>query len=481
MNKEKITQILNEIDPAYIQEAAKLSLEQETSSNLRKPRRLRPALAAACLLLAAVLGSGAFALVSEAREYREAVAFFEENGLSAEGLSRSDVKAVYRDITTHSFTNGKTAEVLQKAVPGWEISQQEPTPEEISSLWDRNVCQNTLSRGDYRYHIDTVEDPDRTTLEKCLLQCFRNSTLAWSAEFTEFYTEGCARIGEETAVWGIALPENSSETHAWLACVDAKGQIRWQKRLEHSFGNESIGAVLDNGDGTWAVLSRGDLTHLCLSCYDAQGKELSFHKTEVGNLGIWGAARLGDGYLIQLGNQMTRDTALLYRMDREGNLTGTDSYEGEDCDYTITDLVEYAGQVYLSAYAVPKQTDGGGRHEIAQILDYIFAKEESAAEITSEELTPVVRDNYTAVLLLCRPEGGAPLTFYSVPGSLGGALAVGDGHLTWDVQSITSTFFSPATSSFTIGGTCSVFRYTFDENGALTGQEDTGETVPYRR
>ena len=24
-------------------------------------------------------------------------------------------------------------------------------------------------------------------------------------------------------------------------------------------------------------------------------------------------------------------------------------------------------------------------------------------------------------------------------------------------------------------------RYTFDETGALTGQEDTGETVPYRR
>jgi UDP-N-acetylmuramate dehydrogenase len=86
------------------------------------------------------------------------------------------------------------------------------------------------------------------------------------------------------------------------------------------------------------------------------------------------------------------------------------------------------------------------------------------------------------IAMAARDAGLAGFEFAAgIPGSLGGALAVGDGHLTWDVQSITSTFFSPATSSFTIGGTCSVFRYTFDENGALTGQEDTGETVPYRR
>ena len=94
----------------------------------------------------------------------------------------------------------------------------------------------------------------------------------------------------------------------------------------------------------------------------------------------------------------------------------------------------------------------------------------------------MVRDNYTAVLLLCDPEGGAPETFYSVQGSLGGKLAVNDaGNLAWDVESIVNTFFSPATSSFSIGGACQVFRYTFDNAGALLSQEDTGETVPYHR
>ena len=94
----------------------------------------------------------------------------------------------------------------------------------------------------------------------------------------------------------------------------------------------------------------------------------------------------------------------------------------------------------------------------------------------------MIRDNYTAVLLLCDPQGGAPETFYSVKGSLGAGLTVNDaGELVWEVESVANTFFSPATNSFTIGGTSQVFRYTFDAAGTLLSQEDTGETVPYRR
>jgi hypothetical protein len=145
-------------------------------------------------------------------------------------------------------------------------------------------------------------------------------------------------------------------------------------------------------------------------------------------------------------------------------------------------MAEYEGRIYLSAYAVPKMQDEGLRHEIAAILDYVFSKEEVRWDISSEELTPIVRENYTAMLLICDPEGGAPKTFYSVKGSLGGDLSVNtSGQLEWNVESITTTFFSPVTSYFTIGGNCAVFCYTFDAEGNLMGQTDTGNTVPYRR
>ncbi len=473
MKKEKISAILNDIDARYIAEAA-----DPKSAPKRSVVRLRWSIAAACLLLAAGLTGAAFAV--EAGQYQSAVAFFEENGLSTEGLSRAEVKAVYRDITLEHFNLEKTADVIRQTVPGMQIEQESPSPAELAALWDHNLSARSLPKNRVSYRVDT-QYGKKERFEKSILTCYQGETALWTAEFTDFYIEESVYLDGLTAVWGRNEVYSSEETsYAWLACVDDAGQILWQRCLLHGFGQEYIAAVLDDGDGTWAVISRGDLEYLCLSRYDRDGNEQHFRKTSIGNLGIRNAARLGDGYIVQVGGWQMEDTAVLYRLDREGDLLDSITYQGENCDYYITDMVEFGGQIYLSAYAVPEQTDAGGRHEIANILAYIF--EQEAWEIPEAELTEIVRKNYTAVLLLCDPEGGAPKTFYSVQGSLGGALSVhAEEQLEWDVESITSTFFSPATSAFSIGGSCRVFRYTFDADGRLLDQTDTGETVPYHR
>lgn len=479
MRKEDFFEVLGELEDDIVKDA-KITVKKD---NGKKPVWVKWGVLAACLTLMVSLAGAAFA--AEAREYSAAVVFFDENGLSTEGLSRSDVKAVYRDITTQRFAYDKTAEVIERAVTGLEIDQRQPTPEELSALWDRNVWRNSQPEAGISYSRDIQEKPDEAlgfyVLDKSILKCYRDSELLWTAEFPDFILEDSALTADGTAVWGRNDTWSSEQTtYPWLARVDGDGNILWQYRLDHGFKYEYVSHVLDNGDGTWAVVSRGDLEYLCLSRYDIDGNELSFHKTKVGNLGIWNVVRLGDGYLVQTGNSTTGDTARLVKMDREGNLLDSFTYEGVDCDYFITNMIEFGGRVYLSAYAVPKQTDEGGRYEIADILVYLFNMENW--EISGEELTTMVRDNYTAVLLLCDPEGGAPETFYSVKGSMGGKLTVNDaGELSWDVESIVNTFFSPATSSFTIGGTCQVFCYTFDDDGTLLSQEDTGETVPYRR
>lgn len=473
MNQADLFRAFGDVDDAVLERS------EASARRRRTPALRRWGVLAACAALA--VGLAAFA--AETMEYRAAAAFFQENGLSTEGLSRWDVKAVYRDITAQRFTYGKTAEVLERAVPGLEITQRGPTPEELAALWSRNVWMNAQSGAGISYRSEYKERPDEAlgfdVFDRSVLECRRDGELLWTASFTDFYAEDAVITSAGTAAWGYTPAWSSQQpVHAWAARVDETGNILWQRRLEHGFQRESVARVLDNGDGTWAVISRGDLRFLCLSQYDTDGNELSFRKTEVGNYGIWNAVRLGDGYLVQLGNRTEGENARLARLDREGRLTESFTYAGEDCDYYLTDMAEFGGQVYLSAYAVPRQTGGGGRYEIADILEYVFDMENR--EISSEELTPLVRDNYTAVLLLCDPEGGAPETFYSVRGSLGGKLRA-DGALVWDVESVVNTFFSPATSSFSIGGTCRVFRYTFDGAGTLLRQEDTGETVPYRR
>ena len=452
--------------------------------------RQRLGLAAACLALAVALAGAAYA--AEAREYGAAVRFFDENGLSTEGLSREDVKAVYRDIITQRFSYDKTAQVIERSVPGVEIDQRQPDPEELAQLWNskdpgKNPAASPFAELDYRFeYVERMdEELGFKVFDKCYLDHYEDGVRVWRAEFDQFCVTDWTPVSGGTAVWGETYTWSSEQpAYPWVARVDEAGDILWQRRLDHGFRREYVAQVVDNGDGTWAVISRGDFEYLCLSRFDADGNELSSHQTQVGNYGIWNAVRLGEGYLVQLGSYTEGEYARLVKLDREGNISDSFTYEGKDCCYFIKDMAEFNGRVYLSAYATPKLADGegdaGGRYEIADILNYLFDNE--LLGISSEELTPMVRDNYTAVLLLCGPEGGQPETFYSVKGSLGGNLAVnGAGELVWDVESVADTFFSPATSSFTIGGTSQVFRYAFDGTGALVRQEDTGETVPYRR
>ncbi len=292
------------------------------------------------------------------------------------------------------------------------------------------------------------------------------------------------RSGYSIVSDGIIIYGNNDYNYAWMEKIDANGKLLWTHMLNNGFESEDIAEILENTDGSYAVISRGDLQYFCLSQYSADGKETYFKKTEIGNYGIWNAARFGDGYIVQLGSPETNEYARIVKVDREGNITESFSYGGEDAYYYITDMIEYNGNIYLSAYSVPKLADedqsAGGRYEIAAVLNYLF--DNGIWEISSEELTPMVRDNYTAMLLVCDPTAGTPQEFYSVKGSLGGKLSLSDsGMLLWDVESITTTFFSTGTSSFTIGGTSYVYRYTFDDSGMLVSQDKTGEITNYRR
>ncbi len=478
MNGYDLLTALGGVNEAYI----------NTANKEKKPaHKPRWGALAACLAVLFLAGS-VFAAAAEAKEYRAAVDFFEKNSLSAEGLTRSEIKKVYRDIAAGRFTYGKTAEVITNSVPGYELPAPEVlSPETLEALLEtiRNVWAQKLPGTGYGYKTDCVykEDPALgfETLEKSTVECYKDGVLLWTADFDAFSVEGCAHTAQGTAVWGRGYAGGDLiMNYGLLANVDEAGNVRWVKQVRNGFTNEYVCAVLDGGSGTFAVISRGNLNTLCFGSYDKNGNPLSVTKTEIGNVGILRAARLGDGYLVQLRNSFDLEKNRIVKLDAAGNLTDSFTYTADDCDYYITDMTEFGGRVYLSAYAVPKQTDEGGRHEIADILDHIFQSENW--EISPEELTPLVRDNYTAVLLLCDPAGGEPRTFYEVKGALGGKMRITDaGNLEWDAEAIESTFFSPATSSFTIGGTCRVVRYTFAESGSLVKQENTDETVGYRR
>lgn len=464
----------------------------------RLPFRLKP-LAAACLALVLLLSTGSYAVAAEAREYNEAARFFAQNALPAEGLTRREIKAVYRDIVTESFTYDKTATVIGEslqstAVSGILLTMEDPTAEEVRWFWDykngavssehlSDEGENANGRGiSYRYSTECeLIDGGRygsIELYEVTVEQYRGEDPIWQVTLNQFYADHCLPLtdGVLTVGW--------DENRTWVAKIDTEGEILWCRALGNGFRDEYITAdALDNGDGTYTLFTRGDYTYNCITRIDGDGKTVRSHKIAMEEA-LTLAVPFEEGYLVRLSHHTNADSARLVRMDGEGNITDTFHYGDSNSYYYITDMIEYGGKVYLSGYATPRLSDendsSGGRHEIAPILNYIF--DSGKHRITEEELTPIVQDNYTALLLVCDPDTGIPQSFYEAKGALGGELRLdAKGNLIWCAERIASVRFSIATSAFSLIGPTEIHRYTFDTSGTLLSEIATGENGAYMR
>lgn len=450
------------------------------------PVRRRPvASLAACAILLICVCFGLYAC-AEIEEYNDAVEFFDEHDLSTEGLSRGEIKAVYRDIITESFTYEKTAAVIEKSqsrIPGYEILQNNTLPNPSTSIGDTD-SKFWVNSHSYTGSVRYAMERNWGYREESHIEKYDNDQLIWQITIRDFRLTGCSVLSDGIIAFGTSHTYGNQSSNAWIAKYSADGQLLWQRELDHGFDKEEVVFVLENTDGSYAAISWGDYNYLCLSQHTVDGAETLCKKTEISNYNISNAARLGNGYFVQLDSYVNNEHAKIVKIDAKGNITDSYSYSEGDAYYFITDMIEFDGKVYLSAYAVPKPEDesrnAGGRTNIATVLNYLHDR--NIWSISPEELTPIVRDNNTAILLVCDPDSCQPEEFYSVEGSIGSTLALsGCGTLQWNVESITDTFYSPYTSAYTIGGSCQVFRYSFSGDGTLVNQEKTGETTPYYR
>ena len=514
MKKETMEQALGNLNESYFEEAAAFTGKPASAGkSVLHTRRVRVGLVAACVALAAVIGASAFAVVAEAKEYDAALEFFEENGLSADGLSRAEIKAVYKDITTQKFSCEKTADVLRDSIPGLEIIEDDPTPEELAAFWNAPPHFEPLPVSGIRLEGWVVSADKDFINGITTIRCLQGETLLWAAEIPDFCLDGNSLLSDSVAVWEDHLnyfyfddKQRHEVVRGQLARLDRNGNLVWKQKFDHGLEWENVVSVLEKEDGNWTVISYGsdkeNHRFLFISEYDKDGTELSCRQSEMpNNMSFSRAARLGDGFLVSC--VVNSEEEQILRLDADGKLVGTFSYETDDAQYRIVDLIEYEGQIVLSAYAFPKQEENGGkRNEIKRIFDLIYSgqmpglpsmymtpfegsyteEEQSEAVNTfNEKLLSLLRGNYKAVLLVC-DESGTPRTFCEVGEAMGANLSVNDsGELIWNTERFESAFYSPATSSYSIQGNCSVVAYTFGTDGTLLGSAYTGERTIYSR
>ena len=420
-------------------------------------RKKGPSLIAVFLIVG--LAGGA-AVDAENFEYNKAVEFFDEYKLSAEGLSRGEIKNVYKDITTGRFIYDKTTEVIIRSVGGKEIFQDEPSNEDLEDLWNyRN--NNSIFVPDF-----DRPDPDDVSFEYSFIEGLRSDSAMepgvywdtvfkkmkhgseiWSIRLRDFNYSGHVRAGDFTILFGTnTMIDSNTRSFTRVVMIGDDGKEKWvfssPGKFEHEYYFE---ALFESGDNSVMLFGVGDYDILMCTKLDVSSGSLISHEEsrQSERMYVDTAAKFGDGFLILAKNYQQSDRII--KTDLTGKPVDSFVYDAENEFYTIRDMAELGGKVYVSGYAVPKTDidDGyGGRQEIADILKYIF--EEKDMEIENAELTRMLRENYTAVLLVCDTGTGVPQEFYSVRGSLGADLTITEadrkypeGLLEWDVESPT--------------------------------------------
>lgn len=495
---------IDEITAQRIREAAFTKVGLKNRGKAAPARRYlrRIAAAVACLMLTVGLAFGGRAYAAEVKEYKAAVAFFQENDLDVEGLTRAELKAVYRDITTESFSLNETLLVLERSlrvdqVEGYDISQAEPDPADVEALW--NYKKLNIGGGDYAPYFpwayesqyvvayDTLEDG---SLRPQIVARYENSQHIWDVTFQRLIIYGTCPLPDGVLVWGDTPEQyyegeqlySNGQVAGVVAKISTEGELLWQLQLDS--GDLPRGGVLaaaDNGDGTYAVLSKAFDTvtdeHLrFLLTVDSDGRiirQTQAYGTEELSM-VQKMVCLEGKYLLM--GSVPGEASVLVRLAADGSASRINAFRQEGLCYHFTDMISDGRHVWLSAYTMASDEDDVGALTRA-VRDRMA--ETGASEIDRIELTDMTRQYYGAVLLVLDHAESTPQIFFSLRGSIGRSLSSGDdGSLVWEVERIDSADFQGKEErsdgiDYVMCAT-RVFRYSFGADGDSLRREDTG-------
>ncbi len=482
--KNKISEAFGHINPSEQELSAILSKAVDKAERESKGKELRHRLQkmlmpkwyvpiGACLVLAIFFSVFGYPMISRAHEYTEALAFFRTNGISVAELTKEEVREVYRDITTGTFSKDKTFQVIKKNIKGMELEANPPNPEKLNALFE--VYKHNYRNQEYKVFYNEEYDSNRDYLvlkSSSLIKSDSADEIIWEVEMPGFYVEDITVSDNRIMAYGsIPYFTDSTNTAYSVSVIDIdKGKALWTKQVSEYI----VAALIDGSDYVVLAMKSGELSFYK---FDDKGDKTLLSRTNLQGQGyIRQVIKSGSGYLasIYTGNNEIK----LLRIGVDGSVEAVHEYNDFERVYVIADMAEYKGKVFLSTYSYTNL--GQDSWEISDILDEIHSR--PTLEISSGELVEMIRNKFEATLLVVDPLTGEPESFYSVPAAMGNNLLTDkNGKLIWEVGNPISAFYSPATSSFSISTTYEIYIYEFDLYGNFLSKTATDRTFEYRR
>ena len=480
LEPEELDLLLKGIDEKKLSRKKNLSIMErldaktglETAGSRHKSRGLskKAWLAiAACMALVVGMAFGGFAIAEESKEYNAALEYFKVNKISTEGMSRAEIKAVYRSVTTESLSYDDPNEVVAGAetdsVKGWEILTEDvPSTADFNSVYNAELQR--LSADDELSFGISNSGAGAVWKES-------NGKRIWKYESSDLYAccEGVS-IDGGTAVYAQRMIESDEGTVVLptMFKLDDEGQLVWMTnwaddQTYHDMIVYDSDALVSEPDGGVTAFSiKRDYERqqfaICVTRFDPNGNIIFDVENSVGNYWVSSACKCEGGYLARVllpsktvDGERYQESSVV-RFDEGGNITGEYSFKFEGLEVSIKDMKLLGERLYVSAAVT----------DIAKLNELINAGTEPNAE-----------EIYTAMLFICDPDNGALREFYQVKGAEGAAFLEGS-ELVWKVNRIASLEFVSG-RVYKIRGTAEVWSYSFNENCELIESVSTGDLV----
>ncbi len=473
---------------------------EKTREPAGKPYILRPAIAAALVLFALLGGYSGYAIATEIREYRTAAAFFEEYELPTDGLTRPDIKAVYKDITMKTYSYEKTIELLNTlSVEVFSTRLNSADKNELDSLWNaRNSVltgnQNGVNSPGVRFTLESVsEKGDANGPYYTVITRYSGDTELWDYRVPyDMYVseEDVFACGDNTAIIGAENDTESGTGNAVVFMLGPDGSELW--RYVSDIKCEGYDFAVYSGDrlavfGTrYADGGSGRQWYLTYTEFNASGRKIIYRENTLnGYCRVLAVVRIGDYYLAKTWTDTDSGgygTGLV-SISENGEIVQKFSYSSDGKTYQIQDIAAFGGRVYLSA-VIPNTSEEDFEKEFNGLLEtYHKALVQSTGRVETvtmpdeynEKLRNLFIDRYDAALLVCG-EDAEVTKVYSVGKARGGSLAVtDDGRLRWSVIRIDDVKNSSIfVSSYRVDIAATEFVFVFNSKGILAEKKEIG-------
>ncbi len=303
--------------------------------------------------------------------------------------------------------------------------------------------------------------------------------------------------GEKTILYGGIEQEVSKIVYgkeqidtvydSWLAMLDENDKVLWVSIAGNGFDREAISEIVIKDDIITTIgYYWGSSDYILLTQYSLGGEKISFYKTSIKGIPKV-IVCLENEYYVFVDEEVGINDAI-YRISQDG--TSEKMYVCADKEknerYTITDMCESDGKLYLSGYSRNVKSYNLPQQELED--DFFFGDECAETRqnengkyytyLTDSKLNEL-RAVYEAVLLEYDILTGECVEIERIDERIGGEVEANeDGEIRWNVEDV-KVVVRP--TPFDIMGATEITVHYYDKNGELLREIKSDELGTYVR